>query len=165
MTAPLVVLAGLSLAGGFIPVPGFLEPLYPAGEAHHDFSLVAISVAAGLIGIAIAYTFYVLRPGLAGALAGKLGVVYRLVYNKYFVDEVYDATVVRPVVQGSRFVLWRGIDVGVVDGIVNGIGYRAKDVGNILRLFQSGNIRSYAAWVLLGSVLVLVAIGVAGGAR
>ena len=165
ITAPLVVLALLSLAGGFIPAPRFLAPLFPATEARHDFSLVAASVAAGLIGIALAGLFYVARPGLAGALTNRLGAFYRLVYNKYFVDEVYNAAVVQPVVQGSRTVLWRGVDVGVIDGMVNGIGQRARDVGDLLRLFQSGNIRSYAAWVLLGAVIALAAIGLAGGAR
>jgi NADH-quinone oxidoreductase subunit L len=71
--------------------------------------------------------------------------------------------VVKPVVGGSREVLWKGVDVGVIDGAVNGIGSRSKDIGGVLRLLQSGNIRSYAAWVLFGSVLLIVAMGLAGG--
>ena len=55
---------------------------------------------------------------------------YRWLYNKYFVDEAYDAMVVEPVVQGSRIVLWRGMDAGVIDGIVNGVGHRARNAGS-----------------------------------
>jgi NADH-quinone oxidoreductase subunit L len=58
--------------------------------------------------------------------------------------------------------LWRGIDVAVVDGLINGIGERARGIGAVLRRFQSGNIRSYAAWVLLGSILVMIVIGLGG---
>ena len=69
------------------------------------------------------------------------------------------------VVQGSRTVLWRGVDAGVIDGIVNGVGGRAKGIGSILRLMQGGNVRAYAAWVVFGCVLVLLAIGIGGGVR
>jgi len=61
--------------------------------------------------------------------------------------------------------LWRGVDVGVIDGMVNGLGARCRNVGSALRLLQSGNIRSYATWVLFGGVLLIVAMGLAGGAR
>ena len=101
MTVPLMALALLSLAGGFINVPKWLEPMFPLAE-HEDFALMAISVAAGLIGIAIAYFLYVLRPGMADSLSAAFGGLYKLVYNKYFVDEIYDAAVVRPTVAGSR---------------------------------------------------------------
>src|SRR6185436_855244 len=73
MTVPLMALALLSLGGGFIDVPKWLEPLFPAAEGHHDFTLVAISVIAGLAGIAIAYMIYVVRPGLADSIAASFG--------------------------------------------------------------------------------------------
>ncbi|HFB99140.1 MAG TPA: NADH-quinone oxidoreductase subunit L, partial [Bryobacterales bacterium] len=88
MTIPLVVLAALSLGGGFIPVPHFLEPVFPSTEGAHETTLVFVSVALGLFGIALAGWFYVLRPGLADRVAESLNGLYRLVYNKYFVDEV-----------------------------------------------------------------------------
>ncbi len=162
MTIPLMLLAVGSLAGGFINVPKWLEPMFPAAEGAHDESLVYISVAAGLIGIALAYLFYVVKPAIPESIANSLGGLYKLVYNKYFVDELYDATVVKPIVAGSRTVLWRGVDVGVIDGIVNGVGSRSRGIGNITRLFQAGNIRGYAAWVVLGSVLVILIIGLGG---
>lgn len=165
MTLPLAGLAVLSLAGGYIRVPAWLEPMFPRGEAHHDPALVAVSVAAGLAGIGLALWFYVARPGLADRVAASLGGLYRLVYNKYFVDEIYGAAVVRPVVVGSRFVMWRGVDVGLIDGLVNGIGSRARGLGLILRRLQSGYIRSYAAWVLIGCLFLLLSLGLAGGLR
>ena len=73
--------------------------------------------------------------------------------------------VVEPVIQGSRSVLWRGFDAGLIDGIVNGIGRRSRNVGGVLRRLQSGNIRSYAAWVVLGSVIVIIFMGIRGGVR
>ena len=163
MTGPLMLLAVLSLGGGFINVPHWLEPLFP--EKAENQALAWLSAGVGLLGILIAYLFYVKRPGLADSFARSVGGLYRLVYNKYFVDEIYGAAVVTPVVKGSRFFLWRGVDAGFIDGIVNGIGARSRGVGAILRLLQSGNIRSYAAWVVLGSVLLLLAIGFGGTAR
>jgi NADH-quinone oxidoreductase subunit L len=159
MTLPLAALAVLSLAGGFLPVPDWLEPLFGAPAAHHDQALVAISVAFGLAGIFLAWLFYVARPALPDMLAKRFNGLYRTVLNKYYVDEIYDATIVKPVVEGSRSVLWQGIDVEVIDASVNGIGARARGVGGVLRRMQSGYIRNYAAWVLLGAVIVMLAIG------
>jgi NADH-quinone oxidoreductase subunit L len=166
MIVPLVVLAALSLAGGFLfRIPKFLEPVFPPVHEGENMTLMAISVAAGLLGIGTAYVMYVARPGLADSLAGGVKGLYTLVYNKYFVDEIYDATVVRPLVGGSRALLWKGMDAGLIEGIVNGVGSWARNVGSVLRLIQSGNIRSYAAWVLFGSVMVIVALTIAGGVR
>jgi NADH-quinone oxidoreductase subunit L len=164
MTLPLAVLAILSLAGGFLfKVPAFLGTLFPAAEEVENSTLMAISVAFGLAGIAIAYLMYVVKPGMADAIASSMKGLYTLVYNKYFVDEAYDAAVVKPVIGGSRWVLWRGMDVGVIDGAANGIATLSRGVGSVLRLLQSGNIRSYAAWVVFGSVLLIVALGMLGG--
>ena len=166
MTMPLAALAVLSLAGGILfKVPQYLSAVFPPMEEAEDTTLMAISVAAGFLGILIAYVMYVAKPGMADAMAGSLRGLYQLVYNKYFVDEIYDVTVVKPVVGGSRVLLWRVADVGLIDGIANGIASRARDIGGVLRMMQSGNIRSYAAWVVFGSVLIIVALGVAGGVR
>jgi NADH-quinone oxidoreductase subunit L len=163
MLIPLVILALLSLGGGYIAVPTFLGKFFPTVEAPEDFTLVIIGTSAGLLGILLAYVMYILRPGTADSLAGSVSGLYKLVYNKYFVDEIYDATVVHPVVAGSRSVLWKFADAGVIDGIVNGVGSASQGVGNALRRMQSGNIRSYATWVLFGGVMVIVAMGIAGG--
>jgi NADH-quinone oxidoreductase subunit L len=165
MTLPLIVLALLSAGGGFINIPKWLEPIFPEKAGPANEMLVYISVAAGVIGIGLAYVFYIAKPGIGDSMAKSLGGLYTLVYNKYFVDEAYDAAVVVPLVKGSRTVLWKGVDAGLIDASVNGVGSRARGIGRIFRLLQSGNIRSYAAWVVLGSVVLLLAIGFAGGSR
>jgi NADH-quinone oxidoreductase subunit L len=164
MWVPLAVLAALSLVGGWLfPIPAFLKAMFPAVEGAENPMLMYISVFAGLAGIALAYLMYVLKPGMADSLAETIKAPYQLVYNKYFVDEIYSATVVRPLVGGSRIVLWKGVDAGLIDGIVNGVGARCRDVGSVLRLLQSGSIRGYATWVLFGSVALLLAMGIYGG--
>jgi len=166
MLVPLVILGALSLVGGYLfRVPGYLAPLFPLAVESHDISPMLISVAFGLGGIALAWVFYVVRPGLPDQLAATFSGLYKLVYNKYFVDEIYGAVVVTPVVSGSREVLWKGVDVAVIDGAVNGAGNRARGIGGVLKLLQSGNIRSYATWVLLGGVVLLFVMGVMGGLR
>jgi NADH-quinone oxidoreductase subunit L len=167
MTGPLMVLAFLSIAGGFLfKIPAFLEPLFGA-EAPEDMTLVLVSSAAGVVGILIAYWMYVVSPTVPEAIAARFSRLYTLILNKYYVDEVYNATVVEPVIDGSTSVLWRGVDVGVIDGTVNGIGSQARGMGMILRMLQSGNIRNYATWVVFGSVLLIAAIaaGMTGGIR
>jgi NADH-quinone oxidoreductase subunit L len=155
----------LSVIGGFIKIPVWLDKFFPTAEVPEEFSLVVISVAAGLIGIALAYVMYVAKPALADSVSSGFGWLYRVVYNKYFVDEIYNAAVVKPLVAGSRVVLWRGVDAGLIDGMANGIGSRSQGFGSVLRLLQSGNIRSYATWVLFGSVILVVALGLVGAAR
>jgi NADH-quinone oxidoreductase subunit L len=163
MTGPLMILAVLSIFGGLINVPHILEPMFAEGPENQALALVSAGV--GLLGIFLAYIFYVAKRGLADSFAKGFGGLYTLVYNKYFVDEAYDAAVVEPLIEGSRTVLWRGVDAGLIDGTVNGVGSRARGIGSILRLIQSGNIRSYAAWVVLGSIVLLIVVGFAGGLR
>jgi NADH-quinone oxidoreductase subunit L len=166
MWVPLAILALLSLAGGLLfNIPEYLKELFPPVHEAENPMLEYFAMAAGFLGIAVAYFVYQVKPGLADSIVGGIKPLYQLVYNKYFVDELYDATIVKPTVAGSRVVLWKGIDAGLIDGIVNGVGSRAKDVGGLLRLLQSGNIRSYAAWVVFGSVILIVAMGIAGGIR
>jgi NADH-quinone oxidoreductase subunit L len=165
MWAPLAALALLSLAGGALSVPHWLDPMFPVKEAEVDALIRYTPFAFGFAGIALAYWFYVLNPKIPESLGASLSGLYKLIYNKYFIDEIYNGAVVQPVVQGSRILLWRGIDAGVIDGFVNAIGSRSRGVGSILRLIQSGSIRGYATWVVFGSVVALMAIGLAGGLR
>ncbi len=161
MLAPLVVLAVLSLGGGyFFNVPKILEGMFPLAEGAEDMTLTYISVAFGLGGIALSYYMYVVNTKLPERITSSLGGLYTLVYNKYFVDEIYDATIVNPMITGSRTVLWHGVDQGVIDGAVNGVGTQSQGIGGILKLLQSGNIRSYATWVVVGAVVLLIVMGV-----
>jgi NADH-quinone oxidoreductase subunit L len=159
MWVPLAVLAVLSLGGGyFINIPEFLKGVFPVSEVPENNTLMLISVASGLGGILIATYMYVIKPAMGDSLASAFKPLYTFFLNKYYVDELYDATVVKPLVGGSRVVLWKGADAGLIDGSVNGVGSLAQKVGGVLRLLQSGNLRSYATWVLFGSVLAIIGI-------
>jgi NADH-quinone oxidoreductase subunit L len=163
MWVPLAILAVLSLGGGVLfKIPDFLRAFFPVSEVREDNSLMMISVASGVLGIFVAWLVYIAKPALADSLASAFKWIYTPLYHKYFVDEIYDAAVVKPLVGGSREVLWKAADVGLIDGSVNGVGALARRVGGVLRLLQSGNIRSYATWVLFGSVVAIVALFIAG---
>jgi NADH-quinone oxidoreductase subunit L len=165
MWGPLAVLAVLSTAGGyFLNVPKILSGMFPLPEeVAGETTLMVVSVAAGGLGILIAWYMYVVNTALPEKITASIGGLYTLVYNKYFVDEIYDATVVRPLIEGSTTVLWHAVDQGVIDGAVNGVGLESRRIGGVLKLIQSGNIRSYATWVVLGSVVLLLVMGFAGG--
>ncbi len=164
MTGPLMVLAVLSLGGGlFFNIPHWLEP--KAEPEHENIMLTLIAVGSGLAGIALAYYMYIVNTGLPNKIANTFGGLYSTIYNKYFVDEAYDSVIVNPLEEGSRVLLWKGIDTGVIDHFVNDVGRSARGFGKILRWAQAGNIRGYAAWVAFGGVLVLIAIGLVGGAK
>ena len=165
MWGPLAVLAVLSTVGGyFLNVPQMLSGMFPLPEeVPGESMLMIVSITAGGLGILIAWYMYVVNTALPEKITTSLGGLYTLVYNKYFVDEIYDATVVRPLIEGSTTVLWHAVDQGVIDGTVNGVGLESRRIGGVLKLIQSGNIRSYATWVVLGSVVLLLIMGFAGG--
>jgi NADH-quinone oxidoreductase subunit L len=165
MWIPLVILAALSLGGGFINIPKFLEPLFATGEGGVPEWVGKVPWIAGFAGIGLAYWFYVLAPSVPGAIASAFRPLYQLIFNKYYVDELYDATVVEPLVDGSRTLLWRTADAGAIDGTVNGIGKVARSIGGALKLLQSGFIRSYAAWVVAGSIAIVIAMALWGNVR
>jgi NADH-quinone oxidoreductase subunit L len=165
MTGPLIALAVLSFAGGYINIPGWLSPGLPLSE-HENTTAMAISASCGIIGIALAFFFYVIRPALAENMKVAAGPVYTLLSNKYYVDEIYSAAVVKPLKGISRVVLWRGLDEGIIDTtLVNGLARVVSGWGSLLRQLQSGSIRNYATWILAGSLLVIFVLGWAGGAR
>lgn len=164
MTLPLIGLAVLSTVGGFLNVPQFLEPMFPLAEGGHNALLVYIALGSGLTGIVLAYVFYVLNPRLPESIANGLGGAYRLVLNKFYIDEIYDFLVVRPVLWSARDVFW-AMDRVVVDGAVNGVASQARAVGRVLRSWQTGSIRTYASWVVIGSVIIMLIVSIAGGVR
>ncbi len=131
-----------------------------AGEAtpentSEEWLLAGASVAAGLIGLLFAYLLYYKRPELPDRITAKMHGIYMMVLHKYYVDEGYGAIFVKPLLALSTTVLWRGVDQGVIDGLVNGAGSASQGVGGELRRMQSGNIRSYAAWVAIGAAAIL----------
>jgi NADH-quinone oxidoreductase subunit L len=165
MTGPLMVLAVLSLVGGFISIPNWLAPLFPL-PAHESTTPMVISATFGIIGIVLALYLYVIQPALAESLKTAAGPVYTLISNKYYVDEIYAAVIVKPLEGISRTVLWKGVDEGLIDkGIVTGFARTVRGWGSLLRQLQSGSIRNYATWILAGSLLVIFVLGLFGGTR
>jgi len=126
----------------------------PAPEPS-ELGLMGLATAVAFAGIGVAWFFFLKRRDAAAALAQRFAGVYRLLLRKYYVDEVYQAAVVNPIVAGSEKGLWRDIDVGLIDGAVNGVGRLVRGASGVLRLAQTGSIRAYAASLFLGAVLVL----------
>jgi NADH-quinone oxidoreductase subunit L len=131
-----------------------------AGEAtpentKEELFLAGTSIVAALLGLFFAYLFYYKSPELPDRITAKMHGIYMMVLHKYYVDEGYGAIFVKPLLALSTTVLWRGVDQGVIDGLVNGAGTASRGVGNELRQMQSGNIRSYAAWVAIGGAAIV----------
>ncbi|HOC18717.1 MAG TPA: NADH-quinone oxidoreductase subunit L [Vicinamibacterales bacterium] len=182
MAVVLVALAAGAVLAGYVGVPAalggsnrieaFLEPsFHPAAEASvegaveglsheaHDtgleLGLMGVSTAVALGGIALAALFFLRRRDLADAWAARYRGMHRLLLHKYYVDELYDAAIVQPVKTGSEQVLWKGVDAGLIDGAVNGAGLTIRGASASLRRLQTGSLRSYAASLFVGVLLVL----------
>src|SRR5205809_288105 len=172
MTVPLVILAIFSVAGGWVGLPAwiganhfaeFLEPSlrFTAVSEHEPAShalevgLAVLSVAVAAFGIGAAYNLYVVRRESAQALARRFAGLHALLSHEYYVDEIYDALFVNPAVTGSREVLWKGLDVGIIDGSVNGVGRTIQGSADLLKHLQNGLVRSYASWILAGTIAAL----------
>jgi NADH-quinone oxidoreductase subunit L len=124
-------------------------------KTSEEWFLAGTSVAAALIGLFFAWLLYYKRPELPDRITAKMHGIYTMVLHKYYIDEGYGAIFVKPLLALSTVVLWRGVDQGVIDGLVNGAGSASQGVGGELRRMQSGNIRSYAAWVAIGAAIIL----------
>jgi NADH-quinone oxidoreductase subunit L len=124
-------------------------------EAGLELALMVVSSLIALAGIGLAAFVWLKRRKLADQLAQRFAVIYRILLNKYYVDELYDAVVVRPIHMASRDGLWRGFDVKVIDGAVNGAGALVDAGAWTLRRVQTGSVRTYAGSILFGVVLIL----------
>jgi NADH-quinone oxidoreductase subunit L len=174
MAIPLAVLAIGAIVAGYVGVPHalgganrietFLEPSFgvhetTSGQAHDETSLeltlMAVSTAVGLTGIGVAAFFFLRRRDRAEALARRLPGVHRLLLNKYGVDELYDRAIVQPIKRLSAGLLWRGVDAGLVDGAVNGVGAFVRGASGAMRRLQTGSVRAYAASLFFGVVVIL----------
>jgi NADH-quinone oxidoreductase subunit L len=111
-------------------------------------------VLAAFAGFLLAWWLYIRRPETPQRLAERLHALYWLVAGKYFVDELYSFLIVRPLLWVSTNFLWRTVDEETIDGLVNGVAHEAVEVGDRLRHLNSGNTRTYAAWVILGAVVL-----------
>jgi NADH-quinone oxidoreductase subunit L len=120
-----------------------------------ELTLMAVATVVSLAGIAVSAYLFLKRREAAAALARRLTAIHRLLLHKYYVDEAYQAVIVDPVVTASEKGLWRGVDAGLIDGAVNGLGRLVRGTGAVLRMVQTGSIRAYAASLLVGVVLIL----------
>ena len=175
MLAPLAVLAALALAGGWWAAPhllgglnyfdNFVKPVFVGGETSSSTEpytgsgqLIATvfgpPVLAAFVGFLLAWWLYIRNPQMPGRLAESLRAPYRLLAGKYFIDELYGFVIVRPLVWVSTNFLWRTVDEETIDGLVNGVAREAGEFGDRLRHLNSGNTRTYAAWVILGAVVL-----------
>ncbi|MBS1853187.1 MAG: NADH-quinone oxidoreductase subunit L [Acidobacteria bacterium] len=183
MLVPLVILAVLSVVGGWVGSERFEHFLAPVFESHATLEghavtgetvalehsghasghaeepsetfLAGVSLAVAALGFLLAWLLYYRRPQLPQQIAASLGGFYRAVLNKYYVDEIYAVLLVTPLIEGSKGILWRGIDQTVIDGALNGSATGAKSVSDSIRHMQSGNLRSYAGWIAIGAALVI----------
>jgi NADH-quinone oxidoreductase subunit L len=171
MTIPLLVLAVLSVIGGYVGLPEgwasgdrfseFLAPvLSPPAAAHAaeegslEGVLMVCSVAAAFSGIALAYLFYMRSPAIPENLGRRFRAVYETLLNKYWVDEIYGATVVAGTVALANG-FWKLVDVLMIDGIVNGVGSFVRAQSAIWRRVQTGNVQHYALTFLAGAIVVV----------
>jgi NADH-quinone oxidoreductase subunit L len=118
-------------------------------------SLMLVSSVVALTGIGLAWFFFGRRRDAADRVARGAAGLRRLLLNKYYVDELYDAAVVQPIKVGSERLLWKGVDVEVIDGAVNGAGTFVNGSSSVLRQLQTGSVRTYAVSLFLGVVVIL----------
>jgi NADH-quinone oxidoreductase subunit L len=126
-----------------------------ASETTLELTLMAVSSAVAILGIGIAYFIWNRRRGIAASMARQFSGLHQLLLNKYYVDELYDAAIVRPIQMISEHGLWRGADVRLIDGTVNGAAAVVDAGAVVLRRLQSGSVRTYAGSVILGVVVIL----------
>ncbi|MGA2234526.1 MAG: NADH-quinone oxidoreductase subunit L [Terriglobales bacterium] len=171
MLGPLVILAVLSVVGGFVGYGNrfehFLAPVFQgamevAQETSHEavdhtleYLLMGVSISVAVLGWLLAYLLYSRHPQLPARIAAKLDGLYQAVAHKYYIDELYDALFVKPLIEGSTTILWHDIDQGVIDAAVNDSADAARHVSDNVRHMQSGNLRSYAGWVAAGGAVVI----------
>jgi NADH-quinone oxidoreductase subunit L len=176
MTWPLIILAVLAALGGLLGLPhilgvdhileGWLQPAFmglgaeEAESVHHGLSLglewglLGVSSVVAVLGIGLAYWFYVVNPNIPASLAVRFKPIFRLLANKYYIDNLYDAIFVRPGKELARF-LARGIDQVVIDGVVDGGARLIAQGGAWLGRLQTGYIRHYALAIFLGVIVVV----------
>jgi NADH-quinone oxidoreductase subunit L len=117
--------------------------------------LMILASVAGIAGIVIAVWLFLRNRRAADALAERFAGVHRLLTNKYYVDEIYDTAVVQPIRITSENGLWKVVDARVIDGAVNGAGETVGSLSELLRRVQSGSVRTYAASLFVGVVMIL----------
>jgi NADH-quinone oxidoreductase subunit L len=182
MTIPLIVLAVLSAFGGLLGVPhvighalhipnlleGWLEPIFavsnemlPKHTGDHtalEIGLMVASSVLAVVGIMYARSIYSQGLTKASAMADKMSGAYKLLFNKYYVDEIYNMLVAGPILTASRDFLWKIVDVVVIDGVVNGSAKSMGAAAGVLRRMQTGVAQNYALVMMIGIVIMLAMV-------
>jgi len=179
MLVPLMILAVLSIIGGWVAAPAFwgapdyfakfLEPVFAQGNAANaeaaeatahalEIPLAIVAVVTALIGFFVAFWLYLKQPGKPEQLAKSMRGAYTTLLNKYYVDEIYAALIIKPLLWISTSVLWQRVDARGIDGMVNGVAEGLTGLGDGVRHTQSGNTRSYAVWVVIGALVIIAII-------
>ncbi len=178
MTIPLMILAVLSIFGGYVGIPelfsgengnlfhNWLEPVFSNAERKLDYFnnhthfeeilLMTISIAVAVISMYLAFVIYTRKRSIAEVVSAKFAGIYKLLWNKYYVDEVYDATVVNPIKVTSESFLWKIADTRIIDGFVNGTASLINKISGYIRLIQTGVTQFYAIIMMLGIALTLL---------
>ncbi|WP_448871680.1 NADH-quinone oxidoreductase subunit L [Desulfobulbus propionicus] len=176
VTVPLLFLAMGAVAAGWFGVPGilggsnhwahFLEPVLGHPHVHvsgfTEALLMGSSILAGLLGIALAFYLYRLQPGIPGRIAQRFGTLYRLLLNKYYIDELYISAIVKPTLAFSRGVILKMVDIACIEGVVNGLPRSIGNGSQRLRKIQDGQVSHYLAWMGGGALVVLVVLLIKG---
>jgi NADH-quinone oxidoreductase subunit L len=157
MTGVLVILALLSALGGFIPVLHFLEPMLPLPEVPHELHhlegiLVMVAVFFGFLGLAVAWFFYGNDAKRAARLRPAFDTVHRILWNKYYIDELYEAVLGRPLSWISKRIFLQLGDRALIDGTLHGLSGLAKLSAGALSSVQTGSLHRYAFFVVIGVV-------------
>lgn len=174
MTIPLIILAFLSIVGGFIGIPqslggnnaieNFLDPVFEnsklilqRSESHSpiEYLLMILSVAVAVGGILLARHLYTHRKEAVEKYKQKYKGFYNLLWNKYYVDEVYEAVIVKPTIKTSNKFFWKIFDVNIIDGTVNGTARIIGIISSYLRRIQVGFTQSYALYFVAGIIIIL----------
>jgi NADH-quinone oxidoreductase subunit L len=177
MTIPLIILAIGAISAGWVGIPAalggsnaiahFFEPVlgYPHVTAAHEeeFMVMGISIAAAIGGIFISWIFYSLKPEISKTLAAKFRGIYTTLWNKYYVDELYDFIIVRPTKWIASSILVAVTDGKIIEGIVNGVPGAIRDFGERLRKLQTGHLQHYAVSMAIGLFVILTLVLIAAG--
>jgi NADH-quinone oxidoreductase subunit L len=124
-------------------------------ETALELGLMALSIAVAGAGIWLAFILFLKRPALADGMAERYAGLHRLLLNKYYVDEAYDAAIIQPIKRTSSGFLWRGVDAGLIDGTVNAVGLVVRGWSAVLRRLQTGSVRAYAMSFFVGVVVMV----------
>jgi len=153
MTLPLMVLALISLVGGFIPFSKYVSADRVGFEAHLNYPLAAVAVSVGLIGIGLAWVFYKKENNLASKFANSFGAFYKWTYHKFYIDEVY-LFVTKKIIFNLIAAPIAWFDKKVVDATMEGIGNKTVVISKKIKGMQSGKVQDYAFSFIAGVVIL-----------